>query len=63
MDSAQTTSKASVFLDSSVLFAAAYSLAGGARQLLRCAFRGELVLSTSSFVLAETARNISQKAP
>src|ERR1035437_9606590 len=63
MDSQQTTNKSKVFFDSSAIFSAALSSAGGARQLIRLAFRGDIALVVSAFVLAEAKKNISQKAP
>lgn len=53
----------SVFVDSSVLFAAALSSSGSARDLVLLATRGEIELILSSLVLAETERNLAKKAP
>ena len=53
----------SVFLDSSVLVAAAISRTGSARDLLREHIRGRLDLRISQLVLDETARNLARKAP
>ncbi len=61
MNRAQRTSK--VFVDSSVLIAAAISPRGRARQLLLEGFRGRIELYTSSDVLLETERNLDRKAP
>ena len=52
-----------VFLDSSVLIAAAISRRGAARDLLRRGFRGDLELSVSPLVLEEVERNLARKAP
>lgn len=52
-----------VFLDSSVLIAAAISRGGAARDLLRRGFRGDLELSVSPLVLEEVERNLARKAP
>lgn len=53
----------SVFVDSSVLFAAAYSTIGSAHDLVLAAIRGHVVLVLSEYVLAETERNLLQSAP
>ncbi len=52
-----------VFLDSSVLFSAAYSIHGHAHDLILMAMREELVIVTSELVLAETRRNLAESAP
>lgn len=52
-----------VFLDSSVLFSAAYSSRGHSRELLIMAAREEITLVISHFVLAETKRNLSEISP
>jgi predicted nucleic acid-binding protein len=52
-----------LFIDSSVLIAAAISPRGTARDLLAAAFRGEYTLAISSLVLEETERNLTRKAP
>ena len=52
-----------IFLDSSVLFSAAYSSTGSSRDLIREAIRGNLTLVVSPEVLAETKRNLEKKAP
>lgn len=52
----------SVFLDSSVLIAAAISSSGSARDLLNHGFRGEYELIISSDVIAECERNLQAKA-
>jgi predicted nucleic acid-binding protein len=53
----------SVFLDSSVLYAAAFSATGSARRLLLHGFAGQITLSISDLVLAETTRNLTNNAP
>ncbi len=63
MTSAQTTQSNSVFIDSSVLIAAAISINGAARDLLLRGFRCDLVLYISDDVLTETERNLTRKAP
>jgi predicted nucleic acid-binding protein len=52
-----------IFLDSSVLFSAAYSTHGHARDLILMAIREELTIVTSELVLIETERNLSESAP
>ncbi|HZU04342.1 MAG TPA: PIN domain-containing protein [Chloroflexota bacterium] len=52
-----------VFIDSTVLFAAAYSATGTARDLLRAGLRGRVQLYISDDVLEETERNLRRKAP
>ena len=52
-----------IFLDSSVLFSAAYSSRGRARDLILRAARGELTLVVSDLVLEETRRNLAENAP
>lgn len=52
-----------VFLDSSVLFAAAYSVTGSAHNLLLAAIKGRVSLVLSPYVLTETERNILKRAP
>ena len=52
-----------LFLDSSVLFAAAYSPRGHAHDLIRMAIRREIVVVASSLVLTETKRNLAESAP
>lgn len=51
------------FLDATVLFSAAYSSRGRARDLLLAGIRGELPLALSDLVLTETERNLARKAP
>jgi predicted nucleic acid-binding protein len=52
-----------VFIDSSVLFAAAYSSKGYARDLILMAARDEIRLVISTLVVAETRRNLADFAP
>jgi len=52
-----------VFIDSSVLFSAAYSSTGSSREPVREAIRGNLTLVVSPEVLEETQRNLEQKGP
>ena len=63
MASAQTTSLIRVFVDSSVLFAAALSKRGHARELLMRGLQGDVELVFSDLVFEETARNLAEKAP
>jgi predicted nucleic acid-binding protein len=51
-----------LFLDASVLFAAAYSSTGASRELVRLALQGDVQLLVSQFVLEEAVRNLSDKA-
>lgn len=52
-----------IFLDASVLFAAAYSSRGGSREIIRRGITGGLLIVVSSTVLEEAVRNLEQKAP
>ena len=52
-----------VFIDSSVMFSAAYSSKGHARDLIRMAARDEIRLVISSLVMEETRRNLAEFAP
>ena len=52
-----------IFLDASVLFAAAYSTKGTARDLIRLALEGKIELVVSQQVLEETRRNFSLDYP
>jgi predicted nucleic acid-binding protein len=63
MVSTPPTNPIRVFIDASVLFAASFSATGSARDLILVATRGDLELIASSFVLEETRRNLSSKAP
>ena len=51
------------FLDTSVLYAAAYSETGASREILRQAIRGAVGLVISQLVLEEARRNLQAKAP
>lgn len=63
MASPEPASTVRIFIDSSVLFAAAISPAGGARALLRRGIHGQVRLIISPLVLEEVERNLSRKAP
>jgi predicted nucleic acid-binding protein len=52
-----------VFLDASVLFAAALSATGSARDLVLAGARGAAELVVSNFVVIEVERNLQAKAP
>jgi predicted nucleic acid-binding protein len=52
-----------VFLDSSVLYAAAFSASGPARRLILKGLEGSIALAISDLVLAETKRNLTKNAP
>ncbi len=52
-----------VFIDSSVLIAAAISPRGFARDLIMKSFSGELELIVSDLVIEETQKNLAKKAP
>ncbi len=52
-----------VFLDSSALYAAAFSATGPARRLLLKGLEGTIALSISDLVLEETKRNLTKNAP
>jgi predicted nucleic acid-binding protein len=52
-----------VFIDSSVLIAAAISGTGSARDLIVAGLRGDFTLQISRLVLEETERNLAEKAP
>src|SRR5215207_4193777 len=52
-----------IFVDTSVLFAAARSESGFARDLIVAGARGELALILSRYVIGETRRNLANKAP
>ncbi len=58
-----TRTPRSVFLDSSVFFAAAYSVTGSAHDLLQAGMHGRVSLVLSDYVLDETARNLEENAP
>lgn len=57
------TSKAKVFVDSSVLLAASLSSTGSAADLITFASTGEITLCISQVVLDEVERNLQLKAP
>ena len=52
-----------LFIDSSVLFSAAYSPRGNARNIILMAARRELTAVISKLVIDETNRNMIEKAP
>jgi predicted nucleic acid-binding protein len=52
-----------IFVDTSVLFAAARSETGFARDLIVAGARGDLALILSRYVIEETRRNLANKAP
>jgi predicted nucleic acid-binding protein len=53
----------SVFLDSSVLYAAVFSQTGPARRLILKGLEESIALAISDLVLEETKRNLAEKAP
>ena len=52
-----------IFLDSSVLYAAAFSKTGPARRLILKGLEGSIALAISDLVLEETKRNLTRNAP
>jgi predicted nucleic acid-binding protein len=54
----KSRSTPSVFVDSSVFFAASYSATGSARDLFLAALQGRVSLVLSNYVLEETERNL-----
>lgn len=52
-----------VFVDASVLFAAAYSATGSARDLIILSLEGKVTLVGSEFVIEEVKRNLAKKTP
>jgi predicted nucleic acid-binding protein len=52
-----------IFLDSSVLYAAAFSATGPARRLILRGLEGSVTLVISDLVLEETKRNLTKNAP
>src|SRR5918996_2044386 len=52
-----------IFLDSSVLYAAAFSATGPARRLILKGLQGSVTLCISDLVLEETKRNLAKNAP
>lgn len=65
MESARTPTASRVFVDSSVVIAAAVSARGAARELILAALQSpdRIALCTSALVLQETERNLWRKAP
>jgi predicted nucleic acid-binding protein len=57
------TAQRRVFLDSSVLYAAAFSATGPARRLILKGLQGSVALCLSDLVLEETKRNLARNAP
>jgi len=52
-----------VFLDANILFSAAHSPEGGARELLRLSEAGHCELMTSQHAVLEAERNLMMKSP
>lgn len=52
-----------VFVDASVLFAAAYSTTGSSREVVRFAIEGSVQVVLGEYVLEEAERNLALKAP
>jgi predicted nucleic acid-binding protein len=52
-----------IFLDSSVLYAAAFSATGPARRLILKGLERSIALAISDLVLEETKRNLTKNAP
>jgi predicted nucleic acid-binding protein len=52
-----------IFLDSSVLYTAAFSATGPARRLILKGIDGSITLTISDLVLEETKRNLTKNAP
>ncbi|MDQ3044471.1 MAG: PIN domain-containing protein [Chloroflexota bacterium] len=63
MESSQATSPSRVFADSSVLFSASVSASGYARDLVKASSGKRVELWLSPFVVLETRRNLTIKAP
>lgn len=57
------TKPSKIFIDSSVLIAAAISPSGSARDLIMKSFRDDIKVVISNLVLEETQRNLANKAP
>lgn len=55
--------KARIFIDSSVVIAAAISPKGSARDLIMRSFYREFEIVVSDLVIEETQRNLANKAP
>ncbi len=52
-----------LFLDANILFSAAHSTEGGARELLRLSEAGHCELVTSQHAIIEAERNLTLKSP
>ncbi len=52
-----------LFLDSSVLFSAAYSARGYSRDLVLMTARSEIILTLSDLVIEEVRQNLAESAP
>jgi predicted nucleic acid-binding protein len=52
-----------LFIDSSVLYSAAYSSSGRSRELIFMSVRGDLTLVISELVVEEVRRNLVENAP
>src|SRR5687767_14837575 len=63
MASQQSRTTSTVFVDSSVLFSAAYSVTGSAHDLISAAIQGHVQVALSDLVLEETERNLERSAP
>jgi predicted nucleic acid-binding protein len=63
MVSSLLPSPTSVFIDTSVMFAASLSETGHARDLIVAGARGEFALVLSTFVIEELQRSLAAKAP
>lgn len=51
-----------VFLDTNVIFSAAYSAIGGSAYIFQLAKKGKLGLCSSRLAIKETERNLREKA-
>lgn len=63
MESHQRRNELKVFVDSSVFFAASFSITGPAHALILEASRGACILQISELVIEETRRNLGRHAP
>ena len=52
-----------LFLDANILFSAAHSVDGGARELVRLSEAGHCELMTSEHAISEAHRNLTLKSP
>jgi predicted nucleic acid-binding protein len=52
-----------VFVDASVLFAAAYSATGASRETIPRVIQGDIVLVISNLVFEEVKRNLQDRLP